>query len=237
MAQFSVAEQYSGKLTSAGNAAKLVTSGDCVVVPSGVGEPPALLTALSERRVELANVTVSQILALRKFAYLDPATVANVRNSAYFYGPATRAGGQAGWIDFVPSYFSEMPQLIERGLIPADVVFSMASPMDAHGYFSLSLGADYTMAAVAKARHVVLEVNPHVPFAFGNCHVHISQVSALVESSEPLMEVGLPKIGPVQIAIGKYVADMIDDGATLQIGYGGIPDAVVMQLPLAPASA
>ena len=230
MDQSSFAEQYSGKLTSAGKAAKLVASGDYVVVPSGVGEPPALLTALSERRLELENVTVSQILALRKFAYLDPATVANIRNSTYFYGPATRAGGQAGWIDFVPSYFSEMPQLIERGQIPADIVFSMASPMDAHGYFSLSLGADYTMAAVAKARHVVLEVNPHVPFAYGNCHVHISQVSALIESSEPLMEVGLPKIGPVQIAIGKYVADMIDDGATLQIGYGGIPDAVVMQL-------
>jgi acyl-CoA hydrolase len=102
--------------------------------------------------------------------------------------------------------------------------------MDAHGYFSLSLGADYTMAAVAKARAVVLEVNPNVPFAYGNCHVHISQVAALVESSEPVMEVGLPKIGPVQEAIGKYVADMIDDGSTLQIGYGGIPDAVVMQL-------
>ena len=225
-----IAEQYTSKLTRPEQAAKLIESGDYVVVPSGVGEPPALLTALSERRLELENVTVSQILALRKYAYLDPATVGNVRNSAYFYGPATRAGGQAGWVDFVPSYFSEMPQLIERGQIPADIVFSMASPMDAHGYFSLSLGADYTMAAVAKARHVVLEVNPHVPFAYGNCHVHISQVSALVESSEPIMEVGLPKIGPVQIAIGKYVADMIDDGSTLQIGYGGIPDAVVMQL-------
>ena len=106
----------------------------------------------------------------------------------------------------------------------------MASPMDAHGYFALSLGADYTMAAVARARAVVLEVNPNVPFAYGNCHVHISQVAALVESSDPVLEVGLPKIGPVQEAIGKYVADMIEDGSTLQIGYGGIPDAVVMQL-------
>jgi acyl-CoA hydrolase len=77
---------------------------------------------------------------------------------------------------------------------------------------------------------VVLEVNPNVPFACGNCHVHISQVAALVESTEPVLEVGLPKIGPVQEAIGKYVADQIADGSTLQIGYGGIPDAVVMQL-------
>jgi acyl-CoA hydrolase len=86
------------------------------------------------------------------------------------------------------------------------------------------------MAAIAKARAVVLEVNPNVPFAHGQCHVHVSQVAAVVESSEPVLEVGLPKIGPVQEAIGKYVADMIDDGSTLQIGYGGIPDAVVMQL-------
>jgi len=114
--------------------------------------------------------------------------------------------------------------------MPADVVFSMASPMDAHGYFSLSLGADYTMAAVARARAVVLEVNPNVPFAFGNCHVHVSQVAAPVESTEAVLEVGLPKIGPVQETIGKYVADFIEDGSTLQIGYGGIPDAVVMQL-------
>jgi acyl-CoA hydrolase len=175
-------------------------------------------------------VKVSQILAMRKYAYIDPETVNHVRHVAYFYGGATRAGGQEGWIDFIPNYFSEIPAQIERGQIPADVVFSMASPMDAHGYFAISLGADYTMAAIAKARTVVLEVNPNVPFAFGNCHVHISQVAALVESSEPVLEVGLPKIGPVQEAIGKYVADMIDDGSTLQIGYGGIPDAVVMQL-------
>ena len=226
----SVADQYASKLTSPQDAVKHVNDNDYIVVPSGVGEPPALLTALSERRHAVQNVVVSQILALRKYAYLDPATAANIRHVSYFYGPATRAGGQAGWVDFVPSYFSEMPQLIERGQIPADVVFSMASPMDAHGYFSVSLGADYTLAAVAKARVVVLEVNPNVPFAYGNCHVHISQVTALVESNEPIMEVGLPKIGPVQLAIGKYVADMIDDGATLQIGFGGIPDAVVMQL-------
>ncbi len=114
--------------------------------------------------------------------------------------------------------------------MPADVVFALASPMNEQGYFALSLGADYTMAALAKARAVVLECNPNVPFAHGQCHVHVSQVSCVVESAEPVLEVGLPTIGPVQEAIGKYVADMIDDGSTLQIGYGGIPDAVVMQL-------
>lgn len=226
----SVQSLYTQKKMTASDAVQLVRNGDLIVVPTGVGEPPALLTALSEQRHSFHDVKVAQILAIRKFAYIDPQTVEHVRHIALFYGAATRAGGQEGWVDFVPNYFSEIPSLIERGQLPADVVFSMASPMDAHGYFSLSLGADYTMAAVAKARAVVLEVNPHVPFAFGNCHVHISQVAGLVESTESVLEVGLPKIGPVQEAIGKYVAELIDDGSTLQIGYGGIPDAVVMQL-------
>ena len=226
----SVQDQYQQKRGLADDALNLIKDGDFIIVPTGVGEPPTLLTALSEQRRRFRDVKVAQILAVRKYGYIDPETVEHVRHVAFFFGAGTRAGGQAGWVDFIPAYFSELPTLIERGQIPADVVFSMASPMDEHGYFSLSLGADYTRAAVAKARAVVLEVNPNVPFANGNCHVHISQVAALVESSEPVMEVGLPKIGPVQEAIGKYVADMIDDGSTLQIGYGGIPDAVVMQL-------
>ena len=228
----SVQDQYRSKLIAqaADAVVKLIHDGDFVIVPTGVGEPPALLTALSEQRRGFNDVKVAQILAVRKFGYFDAETAAHVRHVAFFYGAASRPGGQTGVVDFIPSYFSEMPSLIEHGLIAADVVLSMASPMDEHGYFSLSLGADYTMAAVAKARAVVLEVNPNVPFAFGANQIHISQVTALVESSDALTEVGLPTVGPVQQAIGKYVADMIDDGSTLQIGYGGIPDAVVMQL-------
>jgi acyl-CoA hydrolase len=226
----SVQDQYKQKRDTAEAALAHVKNGDFIIVPTGVGEPPTLLTALSAQRRSFRDVKVAQILAVRKYGYIDPETVDHVRHVAFFFGAASRAGGQSGWIDFIPSYFSEMPSLIGRGQIPADVVFSMASPMDEHGYFSLGLAADYTMAAIAKARAVVLEVNPNVPFANGNCLVHISQVAALVESDEPVTEVGLPTIGPVQEAIGKYVADMIDDGSTLQIGYGGIPDAVVMQL-------
>lgn len=226
----SIQVQYASKRMPASDAVGVVRDGDFIIVPTGVGEPPSLLTALSDKRRELRDVKVAQILAVRKYGYIDPATVQHIRHVALFYGAATRAGGQAGWIDFIPNCFSELPGQIERGLIPADVVFSMASPMDDQGYFAISLAADYTMAAIAKARAVVLEVNPNVPFAHGNCRVHISQVAALTESDEPVFEVGLPKIGPVQEAIGKHVAELIEDGSTLQIGYGGIPDAVVMQL-------
>ena len=226
----SVQALYQQKRMSAADAIRVVKNGDTIVVPTAVGEPPSLLAALSEARRDFRDVQVSQILAVRKFGYLDPETVEHVRHTAYFYSGATRPGGKDGWVDFIPAYFSEMPSLLNRGLMPADVVFTMASPMDEHGFFSLSLAADYTMAAIDRARVVVLEVNPNVPFANGDCHIHISQVAALCESDEPILEVGLPKIGPVQEAIGKYVAEMIPDGATLQIGYGGIPDAVVMQL-------
>lgn len=226
----SIQELYKKKLVHPEEAIKAVHDGDMIIVPTGVGEPPALLTALSEQRREFRDVKVAQILPLRAYGYFDPETVEHVRHMALFFGSPSRPGGKEGWVDYIPNYFSEIPDLITRRYIPADVVFTMASPMDKHGYFAISLAADYTMAAIARARAVVLEVNPNVPFAYGNCHVHISQVAALVESSDPVLEVGLPKIGAVQEAIGRYVAELIEDGSTLQIGYGGIPDAVVMQL-------
>jgi len=226
----SVQSQYQQKRLSALDAIRIIHNGNTVVIPTAVGEPPALLTALSDARRDFRDVQVTQILPVRHYGYFDPETAHHVRHTAYFFSGISRIGGQAGWVDFIPACFSELPDLINRKLMAADVVMSMASPMDEHGFFSLSLAADYTMAAIQNARAVVLEVNPNVPFANGNCHIHISRVAALTESETPLAEVGLPKIGPVQEAIGKYVADMIPDGATLQIGYGGIPDAVVMQL-------
>ena len=226
----SVQALYQQKRMSAADAIRVVKNGDTIVVPTAVGEPPALLTALSEARRDFRDVQICQILPVRKYGYFDPETVENVRHTAYFFSGPSRPGGKEGWVDYIPAYFSELPALIKRNQIASDVVFSIVSPMDEHGYFSLALAADYTMAALAKARAIVLEVNPNAPFANGDCHIHISQVTALTESNDPILEVGLPKIGPVQEAIGKYVAEMIPDGATLQIGYGGIPDAVVMQL-------
>ncbi len=223
-------QEYQAKKMSAHDAVSLVKDHDLIVVPTGVGEPPELLKALSERRREFRDVKVGQILPLRKFDYFDKETSEHVRPYAYFFGGPSRPGGKEGWADYLPAYFSELPDLMRRNMIPTDVVFSLASPMDEHGYFSLSLGTDYTLEATKRARAIVLEVNPNVPFAYGDNFVHISQVAAVVEDSSPVIEVGLPEIGTIQKDIGKLIADMIPDGATLQIGYGSIPDAVVMQL-------
>ena len=230
MFRVSVQALYESKRMSAADAVRLVHDGEQIVVPTGAGEPPALLTALSDARRAFRGVTVAQLLPLRRYGYLDADTLEHVRHLSLFYGGPSREGGQQGWIDFVPNSFSEMPLLIERGYLAADVVFAIASPMDESGNFALSLATDYTMAAVARARCVVLEVNPNVPYTYGNCHVHVSKVTAVVEDDAPLAEVALPKIGPVQEAIGRHVAELVGDGATLQIGYGSIPDAVVVQL-------
>ena len=221
---------YRSKLVTAAEAATRVRDGDTVLVASAVGEPPTLLQALASRRAELNDVTLSQLLPLSPQAYMDLDSAPHIRHRSLFLSAAVRAGFPAGWADLVPCHFSEIPRLVRRGEQRCEVVMSLASPMDAHGYLSISLSPDFTMAAIERTRDLVLEVNPNVPYAFGNCHVHVSQVSALIETETPLREVGLPKINEVQKTIGAYAAELVRDGDTLQIGYGSIPDAVVMQL-------
>lgn len=226
----SVQEAYRQRLVEAAEAIRLVRDGDTIVVPIAAGEPPALLAALSEQRRTLRGVTVFQMLPLRTPDYLDPETAEHVRHISPFLGGPTRPGVAEGWAEYSPAYFSEIPDLIRSGLQPCDVVFAQVSPMDQYGYFCLGLSPDYTMAAISQARAVVLEVNEQVPFTFGNCHVHVSQVTAVVEGNQPLLELPAATVGPVEQAIGGYVSEMIPDGATLQIGIGAIPDAVVQQL-------
>jgi acyl-CoA hydrolase len=230
MDSMSVQSLYAQRRCDAYDAVGVVQNHETVVVPIGVGEPPSLLQALSERRHEFRGVSVFQLLPLGRVEYFDPQTTEHVRHTSAFLGAASRAGAAEGWIDYCPAHFSEIPALFRRGHLPADVVFARSSAMDEHGYFALGLSADYTMAAIEQARAVVLEVTEQVPFTFGDCHVHISQITALTESHEPLFELPGAPIGDVEHAIGGFVAEMIPDGATLQIGIGAIPDAVVQQL-------
>ena len=202
-------DQYRQKLRTPQDATALVRDGDTVLVASAVGEPPALLQALAARRAELHDVTLSQLLPLSPQAYMAPDSAPHIRHRSLFLSAAVRAGFKAGWADLVPCHFSEIPRLVRRGEQRCEVVMTMASPMDAHGYFSISLSPDFTMAAIERTRDLVLEVNPNVPFAFGNCHVHISQVSALIESEAPLREVGLPQINDIQRTIGLHVAELV----------------------------
>lgn len=221
---------YRERKREASEAVWLVQDGDTIVVPIAAGEPPALLRALSEQRREFRDVTVFQMLPLHQPDYFDPETTEHVRHSSPFLGAPNRSGVHDGWIDVVPAHFSEVPRLIRRGLVRSDVVFAHASPMSEDGMLAIGLSPDYAMAAIEQARTVVLEVNPQVPFAHGPCRVHISQVTAVVENDEPLIEIPSATIGEVERAIAGYVGELVPDGATLQIGIGAIPDAVVQQL-------
>lgn len=226
----SVRAEYGRKRADAAQAMRRVRDGDTIVVPIGAGEPPELLAALSGRRHELRDVTVMQLLPISAQDYLNPDDTEHVRHNGLFLGAPTRAGAQQGWVDWTPNHFSEVPQLLRDRHIASEVAISRCSPMDEHGFFSLSLCPAYLMAAVAMAREVILEVDNHAPFTGGDCHVHISQVSAVVETDAPLVQLDAPVIGPVEHAIAEHVAGLIPDGATLQIGIGAIPDAVVAQL-------
>lgn len=215
---------------SASEAIDLVRDGETIVVPSAAGEPPTLLTELSRRRREFHDVTVAGILATGSFDYFDPETADNVRHCAYFLGAAARPGARAGYVDVMPTHFSMIPEMLRRGVLPVDMVMSTCSPPNEDGYVYLGLAADYAMAAISRAETVLLEMHPLVPQTNGQCRVHLSEVTGVVESLGELIEVPPGRIGPTEVAIAEYVAELIPDGATLQIGYGSIPDAIVQQL-------
>ncbi|MBQ9619071.1 MAG: acetyl-CoA hydrolase/transferase family protein [Neisseriaceae bacterium] len=221
---------YQEKKTTAEEALRLLRDGDSIVVPTGVGEPPALLTALSNHRREFHNIDLWQLLPQRPYEYLDPETVENIHHRSFFVSATVRKGANEGWIDVLPCHFSDIPDMLESGQVRTDVVFSIASSMNEDGYFALSLGTDYTMTAIKKARAIVLEVNPNVPFTEGDCHIHISQVTALIEDNQPILSFPEAQFTETDIAVAKYVNDLVKDGDTLQIGFGSLPDAIAKKL-------
>lgn len=218
---------YSEKLMTSDEAVKLVKSNDAIVFPTGAGEPPALMEALAQRKEELDNVTVSQILPLKAATYLsDPSFAPHIRHNAWFVAGATRKAANEGWTTITPNYYHEIPRLIERGFFPVDIVMATVSPMDQHGFFSFSCGICYTTTAIKKAKLIILEVNKYAPRSLGNSFIHISDVSAITENDTPLPALKIPPIAEIDRTIGNYIAELIPDGATLQIGFGGVPNAV-----------
>ena len=223
-----VAEQYRQKLTTPGEAAALVKSGDHLVFPICAGEPTLLVKALAARKHELYGVVVNQQHHLSD-AYLDAASAPHIRVNSWFTSAVSRKAVQNGWADFVPNYFHEVPKLL-REYWPIHLLGTVVSPMDEHGFFTCSLSVAYTMAALGKAKRVVVQVNPNAPRTHGDCHIHVSQVDSIIECDDPIVELTPPPVTAVEEAIGAHVAELIEDGATLQLGIGGIPNAVCRAL-------
>jgi acyl-CoA hydrolase/GNAT superfamily N-acetyltransferase len=220
-------EKYQPKVSTPQEAVSNVRSGQRVFIGSGAAEPQLLVKALSDRGPELADTQITHILTLGVAPYADPKLEDGFRHNALFIGPNVREAVAEGRADFTPVFLSEVPRLFRRGKMPIDVALIQVSPPDEHGYCSYGVSVDVTKAGAESAKQVVAEVNPNMPRTLGDCFIHIDQIDTLVPSDVPILEVPAGKIDKVAKRIGQHIADLIQDGSTLQLGIGTIPDAVL----------
>jgi 4-hydroxybutyrate CoA-transferase len=220
---------YKQKTTTAECAVELVHSGDRVWVQQGCGVPVPLLDALVERAAELRDVEMCHMLTLSTLAYTRLEFTGHFRHNGLFLGGNVREAVSEGRADYTPICLSEIEGLFEHQL-PIDVAFIQVCPPDEHGFVSLGVGADCTLTAARRARIVVAEVNDRMPRALGDAFLHLNQITALVPTCRPLVEFQQAPATEAHGRIADQVAALIPDGATLQMGIGGIPNAVLARL-------
>ena len=219
--------EYKKKLQTADEALRCVRSGTRVYIQPGCAEPEALVEALMRRAPELYDVEIVHMMTMGCAPYVAPEMAGHFRHNAMFIGGNVREAINDGRADYTPIYLSEIEALFESGAMPIDVALIEVSPPDSHGFCSFGVGVDTTLTAAKCARYVVAQVNDYMPRTYGDSFIHISDIDAVVESSRPLCELKKPAVTDMHVAIARNVAGLIEDGAVLQTGVGGIPDAVL----------
>jgi acyl-CoA hydrolase/RimJ/RimL family protein N-acetyltransferase len=219
--------RYCDKVTSAADAVRLIRPGRRILIGSGAAEPNLLVQALVNDGAHLADNDIVHLLTLGPAPYVQPGLERRFRHTAFFIGPNVREAVQAGRADFMPVFLSEIPGLIRSRRVRIDVALIQVSPPDRYGYVSLGVSVDVVRAAVDSADLLIAAVNPNMPRTFGDSFIHVSALHALVPSDEALPELTPPAPDEVSRAIGRHVATLIPDGATLQTGIGRIPHAVL----------
>lgn len=222
-------DHYKNKVVSAAEALKIVKSGDRVVIGHACSEPPALVAALVGRAPELRNVEIVHMVAMGPAKYAQPGMESSFRHNALFVGGSTRKSVEEKRADYTPCFFSEIPRLFRDGFLPVDVALIQVTPPDEQGFCSFGVSVDYTQTATECAKTVICQVNKQMPRTSG-AKIHLDQMTCIVEKDEPLIELKPAKIGDLEKKIGENVAALIPDGATLQLGIGAIPDAVLLFL-------
>lgn len=215
---------------SADEALKVVTSGDRVFVHGVAAAPRVLIEALVGRAPELEDVEIVHLHTEGSAPYAAPEMQKSFRVNAFFVGGNVRDAVNAGRGDYIPVFLSEIPALFRKAVLPLDVALIHVSPPDAHGFCSLGVSVDIARAAADCAKVVIAQVNRRMPRTLGDALVHVDNIDFLIEVDEPLHQVPPPKLTAVDRAIGRHIAEMIDDGATLQMGIGSIPNAVLASL-------
>ena len=215
---------------TAEEAVRIVRSGDRVFVHGVAATPHVLLDALVARASELQDVEVTHLHTEGPAPYAAPEMAGHFRTNALFVGANVRDAIAEGRGDYLPVFLSEVPALFRRGVLPLDVALVQVSPPDAHGFCSLGVSVDVARAAVQAARRTIALVNPQMPRTHGDGLLHVDTLDALVWSDRPLPEIHAAVPTPTEAAIGRFVAGLVEDGATLQMGIGAIPNAVLAAL-------
>jgi acyl-CoA hydrolase len=219
-------DDYRRKLTTADEAVRLIESGNRVYYGGNAAIPMGLIRALATRYLELENVQLLHLLLLGTDPLSQPEMAGHFRHNSLFVGPADREAVNSGRADYIPIFLHEVPRLFYDGLIKLDVVMLMVSPPDEHGFMSFGVETLANRSACQTAKKVILQVNDQMPRVLGDSFIHVSRATRIIEQSEPLPELKPRPITEVERAIGHHIRGLIEDRATLQMGIGGIPDAV-----------
>jgi len=206
-------------------------SGNRMFIGSNAAVPNALIDNLIENSQNLHDIEVVHILTLSKDAWVDPKHKDLFKVNALFIGGKNvRDAIAEGRADYTPCFLSEVPKLFAENRLPLDAALIMVSPPDEYGYCSLGVSVDVVSAAVKHAKYVIAQINPKMPVTNGHSFVHMNQIDAWMEIEQDIPEIPLPKLDQITEQIGQYVAMLIEDGSTLQLGIGKIPDAVLHYL-------
>ncbi|NLX13381.1 MAG: GNAT family N-acetyltransferase [Phycisphaerales bacterium] len=223
-------EKYADKIMPAAKAIKKIRRGDRVFVGSACGEPQELVRAMVEFGTDLADTEVVHVLTLGVAPYTDPRYAPAFRANAFFIGNSVRGAVNEARADYTPIFLSQVPGLFKSRRVGIDVALIMVSPPDEHGYCSLGVSVDITKSAVESAKLVIAQANKHMPRTLGNCFLHVDQIDCLIEHDEPLLEWPMTEPDEVTQQIATHIARLVPDGATLQLGIGRMPDAVLAHL-------
>ena len=207
-----------------------IQSGQRVFIQGGAATPQRLIDALMERASHLENVELIHLHTMGPAAYAEPQFSKSFRVANLFVGPNMRKKINLNEVDYLPCFLSEIPALFQSGKRPLDAALIHVSPPDRHGYCSLGVSVDVTRSAVENAKLVIAQINPQMPRVHGDGFIHVSKIHHFVEIDEPLPEAPITIPGPDEIAIGRLVSDLVENGSTLQIGIGSAPEAVLLAL-------
>ena len=218
------------RTVTAEEAVSVVQSGNRVFVHSVAAAPQRLLEALTARAEALRVVEIVSLHTEGAAPYAAPEHAKSFRVNALFVGANVRQAVEEGRADYMPVFLSEVPKLFRSGVLPLDVALIHVSPPDRHGFCSLGVSVDVARAAVESARHVIAQVNPRMPRTHGDGLLHVDDIDDLVPVDAPIPELAPHTLSEAERAIGRHCAELVEDGATLQIGIGAIPQATVAAL-------